>query len=69
LKQSDQQYQILPVSFQEFKDGWLKAKEDTSSTGPHFGHCKAAMNHKKLANLLFQRAANPMITGYSPQRH
>jgi hypothetical protein len=27
------------------------------------------MNHKKLANLLFQRAANPMITGYSPQRH
>jgi exonuclease III len=58
-----------PISFEEFKQGWIKTKERTSSCGPHFGHYKAAMSHPQMAKLLYLRALIPMQTGYSPNRH
>jgi hypothetical protein len=60
---------VPPITFTEFCTGWTKAKEKTSSNGPHFGHYKAALHHKKLSSLLYKRAMIPMITGYSPRRH
>jgi hypothetical protein len=44
---------IPPVSFQEFCLGWSKAREQTSSNGPHFGHYKAALHHKQISTLLY----------------
>jgi Reverse transcriptase (RNA-dependent DNA polymerase). len=58
-----------PITFQTFKEGWRKTKEKTSSSGPHFGHYRAAISHPYLAKLFFQRAMIPMTTGYSPSRH
>jgi hypothetical protein len=60
---------IKPVSFSAFCQGWKRAKEKTSSVGPHFGHYKAGVHHTTIANLLYQRSILPMITGYSPKRH
>jgi hypothetical protein len=69
MKRPDQVRTIPHISFQEFYNGWSKAKEWTSSNGPHFGHYKAALHHSKISKLLYQRALIPMMTGYSPKRH
>jgi hypothetical protein len=61
--------EIKPVTYKEYCDGWRKAKENTGSNGPHFGHYKAAITHKYIGPLLYRRAMIPMVTGYSPQRH
>lgn len=57
------------VSFEEFCIGWKKAKEKTSSTGPHVGHYKTGIQHPGIAKLLYQRSQIPMRTGYVPLRH
>jgi hypothetical protein len=57
-----------PISLEDFKQGWLKTKERTSSCGLHFGHYKAAMQHPQIAKMLYYRALIPMQTGYSPKR-
>jgi hypothetical protein len=63
-------YKPVPhITFEEFCMGWKKAKERTSSSGPHFGHYKAAIHHARLSMLLYKRAMIPMLTGYSPQRN
>jgi Reverse transcriptase (RNA-dependent DNA polymerase). len=60
---------VQPITFQEFKAGWNKTKERTSSNGPHFGHYKASMFHPQISMLLYKRALIPMVTGYAPRRH
>jgi Reverse transcriptase (RNA-dependent DNA polymerase). len=60
---------VKPITLQEFKAGWKKAKERTSSNGPHFGHYKASMFHPQISVLLYKRALLPMVTGYAPRRH
>jgi hypothetical protein len=60
---------IPPITYNEFCEGWKKAKEGTSSNGPHFGHYKAAIKHSYIGPLLYKRSLLPMVTGYSPQRH
>jgi hypothetical protein len=63
-------YKIIPfITYKEFCKGWQMTKERTSSSGPHFGHYKAATTHPKLSTMLYKRAMVPMITGYSPSRH
>lgn len=62
-------FPIPPITYQEFCDGWKKAKEKTSSNGPHFGHYKAGVLHPSIGSLLYQRSQIPLITGYSPRRH
>jgi Endonuclease/Exonuclease/phosphatase family. len=69
LKTPVTQQKCAPITFHTFKDGWRKAKERTSSSGPHFGHYRAAMTHPLLAKLLYHRAMIPTTTGYSPRRH
>lgn len=69
LKIPATQQQCARITLQTFKDGWRKAQERTSSSGPHFGHYRAAMTHPLLAKLLYQQAMIPMTTGYSPHRH
>jgi Reverse transcriptase (RNA-dependent DNA polymerase). len=69
LKQPPGYRVVPPITFKEFCHGWKKAKERTSSSGPHFGHYKAAIQHHTLSKLLYRRALIPMITGYSPRRH
>jgi Reverse transcriptase (RNA-dependent DNA polymerase). len=60
---------VPPITFHEFQVGWKKAKERTSSNGPHFGHYKASMYHPHIAKLLYKRALLPVVTGYAPRRH
>jgi hypothetical protein len=54
---------VPPVTFEEFYTGCKKAKERTSSSGPHFGHYKAALHHARISRLLYKRAMIPMLTG------
>ena len=69
MKIPDSYQQCPPITFADFKKGWKQAKENTSSSGPHFGHYRAAISHPSLAKLLYDRAMIPMTTGYSPRRH
>jgi hypothetical protein len=69
LQQPQNTTQLPVVSFEEFKTGWTKTKERTSSNGVHFGHYKAALQHTQISMLLYQRAMIPMFTGFSPHRH
>jgi hypothetical protein len=46
--------QVPPITFEEFRRGWIKATEKTSSNGPHFGHYKASMHHPQIAHLLYK---------------
>jgi hypothetical protein len=62
-------FKIPPITYSEFCKGWEKAKERTSSNGPHFGHYKAGIAHFRIGRLLYQRSQIPMVTGYSPRRH
>jgi hypothetical protein len=63
-------YRPVPfITYQEFCKGWQMTKECTSSSGPHFGHYKAAITHPQLSTMLYKRAMVPMVTGYSPSRH
>jgi hypothetical protein len=55
------------IIFTEFQAGWQKAKEHTSSNGPHFGHYKASMFHPQIAKLLYKQALLPVVTGYAPR--
>lgn len=67
LKRPEGCKKIPPITFKEFCEGWKKAKERTSSHGPHFGHYKAALHHSHISYLLYNRALISMITGYSPR--
>jgi hypothetical protein len=69
LKRPPQATKLPFVSFEEFRRGWLKAKERTSSNGVHFGHYKASLDHPHIAQLLYKCSLILMITGYSPKRH
>lgn len=60
---------IPPPSYHDFCVGWKKAKECTSSNGPHFGHYKAAIENPRIGQLLYKRSIMPLLTGYSPRRH
>jgi len=44
------------------KQGWMKAKEDTSSSflGVHFGHYKAGATHKSINKLHTMLADIPL---------
>jgi len=69
MKSPDNYKVIPPPSYQDFCQGWSKAKERTSSIGPHFGHYKAAIHHPRIGNLLDKRSQIPIFTGYTPRRH
>jgi exonuclease III len=69
MKRPPEQTRIAHITYKEFCRGWTKAKERTSSNGPHFGHYKAAIHHGKIGQLLYKRSLIPMLTGYSPRRH
>jgi hypothetical protein len=51
MKKLPQVQEIPPFMFSKFVQGWEKAKERTSSAGPHFGHYKASLSHPKIAKL------------------
>ena len=57
-------------SIEDFKLGWKKMKERTSSHGPaHFGHYKAGCGHDQIAMVHYHMAELPFTGGYSPSRH
>ena len=59
-----------PFTLDDFKGGWKRMKERTSSHGPaHFGHYKAGCLHKDIALAHFHMAEIPFSGGYSPIRH
>ena len=54
-------------TIEDFKLGWKKMKERTSSHGPaHFGHYKAGCLHKDIAMVHYHMAEIPFSGGYSP---
>jgi len=55
--------------YRDYAHSWKCRKQKTTSANQHMGHYKACMSHPFLSWLLFQRAAIPTISGYSPQRH
>jgi len=69
MKKPTNYSQLHHITFHEFCEGWKKAKERTSSNGPHFGHYKAGVLHPKIGPLLYHRSQIPLLTGYSPRRH
>jgi hypothetical protein len=55
-------------SAEEFKSGWKKIKEKTSSRELHFGHFKAACKNDLNILVHYILAEIPFRTGYSPNR-
>jgi hypothetical protein len=55
---------------EEWKQGWRKAKERTSSASDflHFGHFKAGCTNDVIANFEATMANIPILSGYAPQR-
>ena len=51
------------------KRSWKVRRETTSTGGKHIGHFQAAMKHKYLTWMIFQRGDIPAVSGYSPKRH
>ena len=60
----------IGLDMQQFKRGWAKAKESTSSgrSGLHFGHCKAGCQHNGICRFEAIMANIPYQTGHSPPR-
>lgn len=60
----------IGLDIQQFKRGWAKAKENTSSgrSGLHFGHCKAGIQHEGICRFEAIMANIPYQTGHSPPR-
>ena len=57
-------------TLEDFKLGWKKMKERTSSHGmAHFGHYKAGCTHEQIAMVHYHMAELPFTGGYSPIRH
>ena len=54
MKHPAKYYKVPPVTYLDYYEGWKKAKECTSSNGPHFGHYKVAIHHNKIGQLLYQ---------------
>ena len=50
-------------------DSWNKKRESTATNGLQVGHYKAAMKHKFLGWMIFQRGDIPAMTGYASIRH
>jgi hypothetical protein len=69
MKKPSHFFKVQPITFSDFCEGWNKAKETTSSNGPHFGHYKAGVTHHQIGPLLYQHSQIPILTGYSPRRH
>ena len=60
----------LSLNVEEYRRGWQKARENTSSgpSGLHFGHFKAGAEHDGIAEFEAIMANIPYRTGYSPER-
>jgi hypothetical protein len=58
----------LDRSAQEFKQGWRKIDEKTSSRHLHFGHFKAACKNELNILVHYVLAEIPFRSGYSPKR-
>ena len=61
----------ISYSSTEYKTGWAKMKEKTTSglSKIHFGHHLACTKHNSNANFESQMCAIPYQTGYSPKRY
>ena len=60
-----------PLDVQECKQGWMHAKESTSSAmknGTHFGHWKVGYQDDEIAAVHTGLVNIPFMTGYSPKR-
>ena len=62
------QRQWLTTSLQNFRQGWKKVKERTTSGDLHFGHFKASVDSSKIGQLQYQMSILPMQAGFSPER-
>mmetsp|Transcript_5909 Transcript_5909/g.9058 ORF Transcript_5909/g.9058 Transcript_5909/m.9058 type:complete len:1660 (+) Transcript_5909:3576-8555(+) len=62
--------QVQPMTLQEYREGWKKAKEKTSSNtyGPGYSEYKAASRDEALATVELLLLNIPFQTGYSPKR-
>ena len=65
---TDKEDVSLQISTSEFKEGWGKMKESTSSgkSGVHFGNLITCAEDDKLAQFESSIAQIPFMTGYSP---
>ena len=57
-------------SWDQFKEGWRKAKEKTSSgpSGIHFGNYKAGIHSNLVGKIMWQMKKIPITKGFSPER-
>ena len=58
----------LTCSFSYFTKSWKRMKEQTSISGNHFGHYKAATKNDSIMKLHYLLAKIPFRTGYSSLR-
>ena len=61
--------QPSPITCEEYKDGWKKVKEKTSSSpsGLHVGHWKCGSLNPMINWLNTSMANIPFMSGYSPK--
>ena len=68
LKTPDKYQKWQFATLQDYRDGWRKVKERTSSGELHFGHFKAATAGSKLGWVHYTLSLLPMKFGFSPAR-
>ena len=67
IEQTEEREPIIQT-LQEFRRGWRKVKEFTSSGDLHFGHFKVEAEHDMLAWANYIMAGIPRATGFVPNR-
>ena len=68
LKCDPSQHKWSQATLQDYKTGWNKVKERTSSGALHFGHFKAGVNTYTIGRVHYLMSMIPMQYGFSPQR-